>query len=42
LPLVDTAIRREVWMVTLPDTGISPAVQALAEAIRTTRTEPVA
>ncbi|WP_138935144.1 LysR family transcriptional regulator [Roseovarius arcticus] len=39
LPLVNSAIRREVWMVTLPDTGISPAVQALAQVIRDAGTD---
>jgi DNA-binding transcriptional LysR family regulator len=34
LPLADTTARREVWMVMPPDTDISPAVKALAQAIR--------
>ncbi|WP_324753557.1 LysR family transcriptional regulator [Roseovarius sp. Pro17] len=34
LPLADTDTRREVWMMMLPDSGVSPAVQALAQAIR--------
>ena len=34
LPLADTDTRREVWMMMLPASGVSPAVQALAQAIR--------
>lgn len=33
LPLANTRTRREVWMVTPPRAGMSPAAQALAETI---------
>ena len=34
LPLANTEARREVWLMTLPDSSASPAVNALAQAIR--------
>lgn len=34
LPLANTKARREVWLMTLPDSSASPAVNALAQAIR--------
>ncbi len=34
LPLLNTEARREVWLMTLPDNSASPAVNALARAIR--------
>lgn len=35
LPLSNTQTRREVWMLSQPSSALSPAAQALAEAIRT-------
>jgi len=35
LPLLDSSARREVWMLTPPETLMTPAAQALARAIRT-------
>ena len=34
LPLADSSIRREVWMITPPLQDLSPAALALAEVIR--------
>ncbi|RKF16553.1 LysR family transcriptional regulator [Roseovarius spongiae] len=40
LPLADTGLRREVWMLSARDSRLTPAAMALAEAIRTARQTP--